>query len=55
LWEAQNICYPALVKVFESDGWDAENSDPAVQQYFENLVHIAAQLQIRTPQLELQH
>ncbi|HEY4781828.1 MAG TPA: hypothetical protein VIH54_08420, partial [Chthoniobacterales bacterium] len=54
LWEAQNICYPALVKVFE-DGWDAENSDPAARQYFENLVHIAAQLQIRTPQLELQH
>lgn len=54
LWEAQNICYPALVKVFEGDGWDAETSDPAARQYFENLVHIAAQLQIRTPQLELQ-
>jgi hypothetical protein len=54
LWEAQNICYPALVKVFEGDGWDTENSDPAARQYFDNLVHIAAQLQIRTPQLELQ-
>jgi alpha-amylase/alpha-mannosidase (GH57 family) len=55
LWEAQNICYPALVKVFEGSEWDRENSDPAARQYFENLVHIAAQLQIRTPQLELQH
>jgi len=53
LWETQNICYPALIKVFEENGWGS-NNDPAMQQYFENLVQLAAQLQIRTPQLELQ-
>jgi alpha-amylase/alpha-mannosidase (GH57 family) len=53
LWEVQNICYPALVKAFEENGWGA-GSDPAMQQYSDNLVHLAEQLHIRAPQLELQ-
>jgi alpha-amylase/alpha-mannosidase (GH57 family) len=54
LWEAQNICYPPLIKLFEENGWGARITDPAMQQHFDNLVHLAAQLQIRLPQLELQ-
>ena len=53
LWEVQNICYPALVKALEENGWDA-SAEPAMQQHFENLAHLAEQLHIRTPQLELQ-
>ncbi len=53
LWEVQIICYPALVKAFEENGWGA-GVDPAMQQYFDNLVHLAEQLGIRAPQLELQ-
>ena len=49
LWEAQNICYPALVKAFEENGWGA-SADPAMQQYFDNLVHLAEGLHIRAPQ-----
>jgi hypothetical protein len=53
LWEVQNICYPALVKAFEENGWGA-SADPAMQQYFDNLVHLAEGLHIRAPQPELQ-
>jgi alpha-amylase/alpha-mannosidase (GH57 family) len=53
LWEVQNICYPALVKALEENGWGA-SAEPAMQQHFENLAHLAEQLHIRTPQLELQ-
>jgi hypothetical protein len=51
LWEVQNICYPALVKVFEENG---SGADPAMQQHLDNLVHLAEQLHLRTAQLELQ-
>lgn len=53
LWEVQNICYPALLKAFEENGWGG-GADPAAQQQFDNLVHLAEQLRIRAPQLELQ-
>ena len=53
LWEVQNICYPALVKAFEENGWGA-SADPAMQQYLDDLSHLAEQLRIRAPQLELQ-
>ena len=53
LWEVQNICYPALVKAFEENGLGA-GADPAMQQHLDNLVHLAEQLHLRTPQLELQ-
>jgi hypothetical protein len=49
LWEVQNICYPALVKSFEETGWGA-SPDPAMQQYFDNLLHLAEGLHIRAPQ-----
>jgi hypothetical protein len=52
LWEVQNICYPALVNAFEENGWGM-GGDPALQQHFDNLVHLAEQLRIRAPQLEL--
>jgi alpha-amylase/alpha-mannosidase (GH57 family) len=52
LWEVQNICYPALVNAFEENGWGM-GGDPAMQQHFDNLVHLAEQLRIRAPQLEL--
>jgi alpha-amylase/alpha-mannosidase (GH57 family) len=48
LWEVQNICYPALVKAFEENEWGA-SPDPAVQQYFDNLLHLAVGLHIRAP------
>jgi len=54
LWEAQNVCYPPLIKIFEENGWGAHITDPARQEHFDNLVHLAAQLQIRVPQLEFQ-
>jgi hypothetical protein len=47
LWEVQNICYPALVKVFAENGWGA-GADPAMQQDVDNLVHLAEQLHLRT-------
>jgi len=53
LWEVQNICYPVLVKAFEENGWGA-SADPTVQLYFDNLVHLAEGLHIRTPQPALQ-
>jgi|GEM_PF-5418812 hypothetical protein len=53
VWEVQNICYPALVKVFEENGWGA-GGDPTMQQHFDNLVRLAEQLRIRAPQIELQ-
>jgi alpha-amylase/alpha-mannosidase (GH57 family) len=53
LWEVQNICYPALVKAFEENGWGA-SADPAMQQYRDDLDHLAEHLRIRAPQLELQ-
>jgi alpha-amylase/alpha-mannosidase (GH57 family) len=53
LWEVQNICYPALVKAFEENGSGA-GEDPVMRQHFDNLVHLAEQLYIRAPQLELQ-
>jgi len=52
LWDVQNICYPALVNAFEENGWGM-GGDPAMQQHFDNLVHLAEQLRIRAPQLEL--
>jgi hypothetical protein len=54
LWEVQNISYPALIKVLEESGWGVGITDSAMQQHFDNLVHLAAQLRIRVPQLELQ-
>ncbi len=53
LWEVQNICYPALVKALEENGLGT-GADPAMQQHLDNLVHLAEQLHLRTPQLELQ-
>ncbi len=53
VWEVQNICYPALVKALEENGWGG-GGDPMMQQHFDNLVHLAEQLRIRAPQLELQ-
>jgi alpha-amylase/alpha-mannosidase (GH57 family) len=53
LWEVQNICYPALVKAFEENGWGA-SADSTVQQYFDNLLHLADGLHIRAPQPALQ-
>jgi hypothetical protein len=53
LWEVQNICYPVLVKAFEENGWGA-SADPTMQQYFDNLVHLAERLHIRAPQSALQ-
>lgn len=53
LWEVQNTCYPALVKAFEENGWCA-SADPAMQQYFDHLVHLAEGLHIRDPQPILQ-
>ena len=53
LWEVQNICYPALVKAFEENGWGA-GADPAMQQHLDNLVHLAEQLHLRAAQIELQ-
>jgi hypothetical protein len=50
LWEAQNICYPPLVKAFGQNGWGAAKTDPMVQQRFDELTHLAAQLQIRALQ-----
>jgi alpha-amylase/alpha-mannosidase (GH57 family) len=53
LWEVQNICYPALVKAFEENGWGA-GTDAAMQQHLDNLVHLAEQLHLRAAQIELQ-
>jgi hypothetical protein len=53
LWEVQNICYPALLAVLEENEWGA-SANPATQERVDNLVHLAGQLRIRTPQLELQ-
>jgi alpha-amylase/alpha-mannosidase (GH57 family) len=53
LWEVQNICYPALVKAFEENGYGA-GSDPATREHLENLTRLAEQLHIRVAQLELQ-
>lgn len=53
LWEVQNICYTAMIKAFEGNGWGG-NGDPAAQRHFENLAHLAEQLHLHTPQLELQ-
>jgi hypothetical protein len=50
LWEVQNICYPALVKVVAESLWGA-GADPAMQQDVDNLVHLAEQLHLRTAQL----
>jgi alpha-amylase/alpha-mannosidase (GH57 family) len=50
LWEAQNICYPPLVKAFGQNGWGAAKTDPIVQRRFDELTHLAAQLQIRALQ-----
>lgn len=52
LWDVQNICYPALVNAFEEKGRGV-GGDPAMQHHFDNLVHLAEQLRIRAPQLEL--
>ena len=49
LWEAQNICYPPLVKAFQQNGWGAAKTDPIVQR-FDELTHLADQLQIRALQ-----
>ena len=51
LWDVQNICYPALVNAFEEKGRGV-GGDPAMQNHFDNLVHLAEQLRIRAPQLE---
>ena len=53
LWEVQNICYPALVKTFEENEFGGE-SDSAMRQHLDNLVHLAEQLHLRAAQLELQ-
>ena len=50
LWEAQNICYRPLVVAFEQNGWGTAKNDPAVQQRFDVLTHLAGQLQIHVPQ-----
>jgi hypothetical protein len=53
LWEVQNICYPALVKSFEENGWGT-GADAAMQQQLDNLVHLAERLHLRATQPELQ-
>jgi alpha-amylase/alpha-mannosidase (GH57 family) len=50
LWEVQNICYPALVRISEENGWEAAESDPALRRYLEDLNRLATQLQIRIPE-----
>jgi len=50
LWEAQNICYPALVKAFEENGLEARAHDPALRQYFDILCRLATQFEIRIPE-----
>ncbi len=52
IWEVQNICYGPIVKMFEEG--QAETGENGSRQHLENLSSLAAQLQIRTPQPELQ-
>jgi hypothetical protein len=54
LWEAQNICYPAIIRMFEENGSARGSNEIASQQHLDNLARLAAQLQIRVPQVELQ-
>ncbi|HEY6766184.1 MAG TPA: DUF3536 domain-containing protein [Candidatus Sulfotelmatobacter sp.] len=51
LWEAQNLCYPPLIKALEEDTGAASSEGTA---RFENLRRLAGQLKIRVPQMELQ-
>jgi len=53
LWEAQNVCFAPLMKALEENR-SAPHGEDAAGRYFDNLVHLAAQLQIRVPEVELQ-